>query len=251
MAHAGLGVHGHLPVEAYQLDVWALHAYPYEAELEIQGRRQRIRPGTVGLTPPGVKVVYYYSGPVQHRYAHFRLSANVAPRPALPMLFEDDALYARVWEALGALPAMARQHPLRAEVALWELLWSLSGAGATDAAGAEHPALAAALSIIDGELARPLSLRELARRADVSPNHLIRLFRARFGRTVAVYLRERRVAQARHLLRHTSLTPKAVAANVGLPNLQVFNKTLRRELGAGPRALRARRADAPASGVVH
>jgi transcriptional regulator GlxA family with amidase domain len=45
--------------------------------------------------------------------------------------------------------------------------------------------------------------------------------------------------RARHLLRESTLSIPAVAAAVGIGDLQAFNKTCRRELGASPRAVRA------------
>jgi transcriptional regulator GlxA family with amidase domain len=97
----------------------------------------------------------------------------------------------------------------------------------------------AAVSVIAEELAQSFTVADLARRVGVSTNHLIRLFRQQFGVPVAAYVRQQRVAQAKHLLKHTNLPVKHIAANVGIPNLQLFNKTLRRVAGVAPRALRA------------
>jgi transcriptional regulator GlxA family with amidase domain len=44
--------------------------------------------------------------------------------------------------------------------------------------------------------------------------------------------------RARHLLVSSTLSIPAVAASVGIPDLQAFNKTSHRELGASPRAIR-------------
>jgi AraC-like DNA-binding protein len=243
LVHAGVGVHGDPRRESFVMgDLWALHAYPYEAEVEVSGWRGTIRPGTVSLTPPGVKVVYSFPRGAQHRYAHFRLARGAAERMRLPFLQDEPGLYARVWAGLARVARARRERPGRAEVALWELLWDVAEAGeeaARPQGTGDHPALAAALGIIDEELARPLSLAGLARRVGVSQTHLIRLFRARFGVPVAAYVRERRVEKAEHLLRHTGLPFKAVAAQVGLGGPQAFNKVLRRLRGRGPRALRA------------
>lgn len=52
------------------------------------------------------------------------------------------------------------------------------------------------------------------------------------------YIRRRRLERAHHLLRASTLSIPAVAAAVGIPDLQAFNKACRRELGAPPRVLR-------------
>jgi transcriptional regulator GlxA family with amidase domain len=96
-----------------------------------------------------------------------------------------------------------------------------------------------AISYIEGNLARSLTVPSLAAVAGVSHNHLTRLFRAETGTTVVAYIRQRRMARARHLLVSSTLSIPAIAASVGIPDLQAFNKTCHRELGGAPRAVRA------------
>jgi transcriptional regulator GlxA family with amidase domain len=84
-----------------------------------------------------------------------------------------------------------------------------------------------------------LEVPALARAVGVSHNHLTRLFRLETGLTVVAYIRSRRMARARHLLVSSTLSIPAVAATVGIPDLQAFNKTCHRELGGSPRAVRA------------
>jgi transcriptional regulator GlxA family with amidase domain len=55
---------------------------------------------------------------------------------------------------------------------------------------------------------------------------------------VVAYLRRRRLARAEHLMRRTTLPIPAIAASVSIPDLQAFNKSCRRELGASPRSER-------------
>ena len=113
-------------------------------------------------------------------------------------------------------------------------------AAITDGSGAAgHPAVAAAIAYIEANLARPLTVPALARAAGVSHNHLTRLFGSETGTTVVAYIRERRMARARHLLVSSTLSIPAVAASVGIPDLQAFNKACHRELGGSPRAVRA------------
>jgi hypothetical protein len=64
-------------------------------------------------------------------------------------------------------------------------------------------------------------------------------FRAETGVPVVGYIRQRRMARARHLLIATTMSIPAIAASIGITDLQAFNKACRRELGASPRAIRA------------
>ncbi|MGW2523919.1 helix-turn-helix transcriptional regulator [Streptomyces sp. NPDC001617] len=71
------------------------------------------------------------------------------------------------------------------------------------------------------------------------PQHLTRVFGAETGLTVVSYIRHRRLQRARHLLLSSALSVTAIAAAVGIADLQAFNKACRRELGASPRDVRA------------
>ena len=73
----------------------------------------------------------------------------------------------------------------------------------------------------------------------ISHNHLTRLFRSQTGGTVIGHLRARRMARAAHLLRESTMSIRAIAASVGIPDLQAFNKSCRASAGLSPRQIRA------------
>jgi transcriptional regulator GlxA family with amidase domain len=103
-----------------------------------------------------------------------------------------------------------------------------------------HAAVEHTCQIIQSRLSEPLKLTGLARSAGVSPAHLTRLFRSELSETVTDYLRKCRLDRAWHLLLHSDLPIKQVACDVGIQDLQLFNKTIRRAFGVAPRALRER-----------
>jgi transcriptional regulator GlxA family with amidase domain len=70
--------------------------------------------------------------------------------------------------------------------------------------------------------------------------HLRRCFRAELGLGVKPWIQARRLERARHLLAHSALPVRAIAAQLGIADLQRFNKLVRRACGLGPRALRTR-----------
>jgi AraC family transcriptional regulator len=78
----------------------------------------------------------------------------------------------------------------------------------------------------------------VAAAAGVSHNHLTRLFGSHLGTTVVGYVRRRRLEEAEHLLRNSTMPVARIARMVGIPDLQAFNKACRREFGQAPRALR-------------
>jgi AraC-like DNA-binding protein len=92
---------------------------------------------------------------------------------------------------------------------------------------------------IDRHYAKPLTVAALARRARMSRFHFIRTFRASTGLTPHQYVRERRLARARHLLSTTAMPVTEVCQAVGFTSLGSFSTLFRRSTGQSPVAYRA------------
>ncbi|MFF4353444.1 helix-turn-helix domain-containing protein [Streptomyces sp. NPDC001530] len=240
VVNIGVGVHGVAsPTDVFRLpELWQLHLYQYDAELTVDGTPHLIRPGRVSLVPPGATVRYRYQGRSEHLYAHLRIAPTGPPR-TIPVMQdagpELPTLSGLLLHAITAAPGASER--TRAEI--WTALWRIADLTppAVTSPG-PHPAVSTAIAHIEAHLAAPLTIPEIARAAGVSHNHLTRLFRTETGTTVVAYIRRRRLERARHLLRASTLSIPAVAASVGIPDLQAFNKACRRELGASPRVLR-------------
>lgn len=247
----GMGIHGKWAREDYRLPgLWCVHLYRWTGALRVDDTTLPIRPGYASIVPPDRPLSHFFragsSPPSVHVSSGFALlnSGEGSGGVYLPMMLDLGEEFGRLnrlfEEAIGCYPVQQR----RAEARLWEILWLLSeratsvqGAfGLT--AGVEHPAVAQARVIIELRLGEPLRVADLAHQVDLSHNHLTRLFREATGQTVVGYLRERRVARARHLLQHTTAPIKTIASQVGLSDLHQFNKTLRAVTGSSPRALR-------------
>jgi AraC-like DNA-binding protein len=240
VASVGLGVHGTTGRrDVFRLpDLWQLHLYRYSAELTVGGAVHAIRPGYVSLVPPGAQVHYLYRGRSEHLYAHLQLGDTGEPQP-VPLMQDAGAEMPILSSLLLQAIAAAPRSPARAAAEVWAALWRVAELAAPSDAGRPHAAVATAIAYIESHLAGPLAVPDIARVAGVSHNHLTRLFRAETGDTVVTHIRRRRLARARHLLRESTLSIPAVAAAVGIGDLQAFNKACRRELGAPPRAIRA------------
>jgi AraC-like DNA-binding protein len=240
--HAGVGVHGVRSLrDVYLLpDLWQFHLYGYSAELTVGGTTYAVSPGSVSLVPAGVQVEFAYRGRSEHLFAHFR--PRPVGEPTYVPAVQDSGTAAPIIsdllrQAIGATPSGSAR--VAAEV--WTALWRVAQLGAALSEGgrtAGHPAVAAAIAYIEANLARPLTVPLLARAAGVSHNHLTRLFGSETGTTVVAYIRQRRMARARHLLVSSTLSIPAVAASVGIPDLHAFNKSCHRELGGSPRTVR-------------
>ena len=242
IAQVGIGVHGTASLRDVFLlpDLWQLHLYRYNAELDVDGVTHEIRPGCVSLVAPGRTVEYRYQGRSEHHYAHFRLGdtgADDQPR-AVPLMQNAGTHAPLLTDLLQRAVTASADAPAHATAEVWAALWRVSSIAATHRPDLPHPALSAALSEIEANLADPLSVPDVARRVGVSHNHLTRLFRAHTGETVVAYIRARRMQRARHLLQASTLPIATIAAAVGIPDLQAFNKVCRREFGLSPRAVR-------------
>jgi AraC family transcriptional regulator len=238
----GRGLHGiETREERYQLTSWTIHFYGYEADLVLDGHRLSIKPGYVGIVAPGVRQEYYYQGRSEHLYAHFTLAASAGaselPIAAVRDLGND---FGAMFQRFDDLRRAASAYPRRAEAGLWDILWELAEhtVYTTNPRDRCHGAVARACCAVESRLADPLHAKDIALSVGVSKTHLNRLFRAHFDETVTEYVRRKRIARARHLLLHSGLSIKQVAYEVGLSNLQLFNKVIRRTYGVSPRVLR-------------
>lgn len=241
VASLGVGVHGTASLrDVFRLpDLWQLHLYRYAAELTVDGVTHAIRPGRVSLVPPGAVVQFRYRGRSEHLYAHLELRPIGEPL-TVPVMQDAGAETRMISDLLQQAVAVHPRSPARAASEVWAALWRVAELAAPVGAAAQpHAATAAAIAHIEAHLAEPLTVPGVAAAAGVSHNHLIRLIRAATGDTVVAYIRRRRMERARHLLRESTLSIPAVAASVGMGDLQAFNKACRRELGASPRAIRA------------
>lgn len=224
------------------LNFWCFNLYRYEADLWVEGKHYPIREGRVSLVPPLLEMEYHFKTNAPQTHAHHIYPEATAKTPltAVPVVIDLGREFDRVYRSIEELVGWYSLNRTRAEVRLWEVLWELAERAGPVAAGPEsiHPALARALGSIERNLSQPLRVEALAEEAGISQNHLTRLFQARFKTSVVGYIRRLRTERARHLLMHSTQTVKSIAAQVGIPDLHLFNKVMRRELGRSPRALR-------------
>ena len=104
--------------------------------------------------------------------------------------------------------------------------------------GSTNAAVLEAVQAMERNVARPVSLGDLAISAGVSERQLNRLFRARLGRSTMRYYREMRLEKARNLLRNSPLSVTEIALATGFANPAHFSEQFRRCFGHPPRAER-------------
>ncbi len=126
--------------------------------------------------------------------------------------------------------------PLIVEEIVVRLLRSEAAAEIRDAAAISRSAMKIQRSIqfIQANVAKPLSVSELANQIAMSPSHYAHSFRQVAGMSPMRYLREVRLDEARALLLSGSVRPGDVAALVGFESVEHFTREFRRRFEASP-----------------
>lgn len=99
--------------------------------------------------------------------------------------------------------------------------------------------LARAAAIMDSRYAEELSVPALAEEAGYAANYFSVEFARSYGLSPVEYLRERRVARAKELLRSADHSVKEIAALVGFEDPYYFSKVFSKRTGLSPTRYRA------------
>ena len=155
-------------------------------------------------------------------------------------------------QALGA--RIRKAHPGRDSLVdlerfLGETAWAKNASRHPEGSGVEKPLLVHVVC----ELVRqrpdlPLSVKELAAAARLTPNHFTTLFREHAGVPFTEFLTEERIARAKKLLQNPTLSINEVAKLAGYDDPGYFTRRFREKTNLSPREWRNRQvgANAPA-----
>jgi AraC-like DNA-binding protein len=219
-------------------------------EVRRGGERHRFAPGDVCAWDPTAR----HSG-APWRSARWEARLIVLELPAVQDLVRDpvaaggDVAFAsprvrdrwlarRFLELHAALEAPA--WPLERDTLLQEWLCALTGDApvARSRAARRDPALRRACELLGEDLARSLTLAEVAAAAGVSRHRLTRLFRAAFGLPPHRFLLAQRIRAARRLLER-GVAPGEVAQHTGFFDQSHLHRHFTRTLGMTPGAYAA------------
>jgi AraC-like DNA-binding protein len=154
--------------------------------------------------------------------------------PYLPVYSTDPKLYRELnslFDILFAPAASLLAKECRATNVFLDLHDRLNGNGLP--LPAAHPGLARAADFITENCTRPLRLAEIAMAAGLSPFHLVRAFKARYGLTPHAYQTNRRIQFGQAELRRGRPIVE-VALDAGFADQAHFQRMFKRHVAATP-----------------
>ena len=96
------------------------------------------------------------------------------------------------------------------------------------------PKIQLAISFLQGNLHRAITVADIAQSVELSPSRLFDLFKAQVGMSPFRYLKNARLERARQLLEATLLNIKVVAAVVGYNDCSHFMRDFKKAYESTP-----------------
>lgn len=103
-----------------------------------------------------------------------------------------------------------------------------------DEQGKIPQAVQEAIFLIHENYHKPLEIKDICHKLEISPQYLIRLFNKSLGITPLQYLNRHRIDKAKELLRNSSMTMQEICFGIGLENPFYFSRLFKRLEGIAP-----------------
>lgn len=234
----------------------------YIINLTVQGRGKVVdgdqsfecEPGDLLLFPPGVPHDYGRapdSPDWHHRWVYFRPRAFWAPWLAWPTdghrvgrLRVGDAAVRAEFDALfQAIDATHRGGKRTSEELAINLLERLLIRCHEERPDSQTQPIDAriqsACQFITNNLAKDLTLAEIATQVCLSPSRLTHLFREQVGVNIVRWREDQRIILAKHLLLSTTTPVSTIAGRVGYDDQLYFSRVFRKRVGVSPTEFRS------------
>jgi|SaaInlStandDraft_1057018.scaffolds.fasta_scaffold06428_1 AraC family transcriptional regulator len=220
--------------------LFSLNQYGEDVTASFGGHStpNQCNPLDIVLMAPGTQRHLYFPNGGSHAVIHFHspIKFEKIHQPIILQTGRSGRPLQKQIERIISLGSNPRVHAL-----LWNLLWDLEELGVSQHGvhhTEEHQAFQKATATLYRDFGQHLQIREVVEASGVSHNRLTTIFRERCGETIVAHLRRIRVDAAERMLRYSDQSIKSIAIDVGLPNLQRFNKVFRQQTGISPRAYR-------------
>lgn len=91
---------------------------------------------------------------------------------------------------------------------------------------------------LDDHYTEKITLDQLSAEFFINKQYLAKIFRETYGTTVVGYLNQKRITQAKHLLRFTNLSMEEIATKIGITDANYFSRTFFKVEGVRPSEFR-------------
>jgi transcriptional regulator GlxA family with amidase domain len=215
------------------LDRWTVLYYQHSNAVGIDGEAFAVEPDTIVIFAPGVRGTNARCDDDTHHYfLTFSLPSQTGEQFAIPLIHNDMQRVFRDFDYAVSRVAYLKQPAI---AFAWNLMWSIAQ---NRAVMREARELYIAEDWIYRHLNEKIPMAELAEAAGVSRRHLLAAFWREHRCSIQEFIQRMRVQEATRLLSTTDIAIKEVAARVGMPDLQAFNKLIRLRAGCSPRVFR-------------
>ncbi len=216
----------------------ALHLYYSPCKLSIGDKFWDITPGMISFTPSGVESVYETQNEISYLCVHF-LPLDMEPfTGSIPLCSETENDYFYINNLFSEALTLWKLYPIRSEIKIWEILLILDSRNRQQENSVMSEIVQKTIGIIEADLGKSVKLDKISAQVGVSPVHLNRLFKKQVGKSVILYIRDRKMEQAQYFLRNTNQSIKSISYDLGISDLQAFNKLCKKYFGKSPSEIR-------------
>lgn len=152
--------------------------------------------------------------------------------------FNDISIFLEIRETLLACKAEKRLHGSEIDIIIHRLIEALSSfVKKQESPKSEAQILA---EYIDSRAEGKVSLAELSAKIYRSQTHTINVFKEAYGKTPYDYMLERKIENAKLLLKNTAMSVGSICAETGFSESQYFSRYFKRKTGMTPVEYRKR-----------
>jgi len=217
------------------------------AQIRVDDEAFVVPAGHVALLHPGHREEFFFAQKSEtwHHWVHIRLNDAFPEQRAMLERWQrfiplSDTMN-RLTDTLQTLThgsIQETQQDLRCALGVAAILLYQSECRYGLLEKGKHPSIVRTKDEIHQNYQNPISLDELAGLSNVSPAHLIRIFRQAEGVTPMRYLWKVRVDHAQELLRHTGLSLSEIAERTGFKSVYHLSRAIKHFSGRTPTDIR-------------
>lgn len=231
-----------------QQDFQLVAIYEGEAHIQIDDALCHLPGQHVALMRPGHAECFHFAAATETHHTWCAVHPSLVDAPLRAALAEapfclpiTPRLHSLIEMGLSLAPSdLPSARPLLIQLGLSALHAYAFEAECATLRALTPEAVIQAQRFIEANLSQPLTLNAIARAANVSPPHLIKLFRQHLRTTPMRYAWDARVRRGAQLLIQSGLPISEIAAQCGFQTPFHFSRLIKQRYGCAPRELRRR-----------